>query len=649
MDTTATLSGDLDIPADIAATLVNPAAYADHRLHDSYRWLRAHNPLGVARPEQYDPFWVVTKHAHIQAISRQNELFHNADRPTTLTTRAVEERVRKITGGPNLVRSLVQMDAPDHPKYRALTQGWFMPANLGKFEARVREIARATVQRMLDKGGRCDFVADVALGYPLHVIMEILGVPEQDEPRMLKLTQEYNTLFQQGLAASQQNRWAEALAAFEQAQARRATDEVRQQIEKTRAQAEKARAATALLAEARAAFAQGDFPKTATLAQQGTKDFDGTNEAKEFASLRQEAEGKLAAIRAKRAEELERQGDEAQKKGDLRGAQTAWQAANQLSGSPGLQNKLAAVAGQLTRYTDSVAAGKQLLQDARTAKDKAKCAEAIRRFEEARAVWLTAEANRLLAEAKSALADSQARADMAAAGTGKTVSQSPTAAAAAEITLRQTSSAQTPVPTADGFLSLFNGRDLGGWVPVKTTGWWSDTHQPAAGGWVAQQGELVCNTSEFVWLKSERAYGNFVLQLEFKLPRDGHSGVYVRCPDKGRLSLAGMEIQIIDENFAPRLGLTRSRAQHNTGAIVGVVGPQRRGTRPTGQWNSMEVSCNGDWVQVTVNGAPASGANMSEEPKLRARPRSGCIGLANWRGDANGCAFRNIRIRELAQ
>jgi cytochrome P450 len=190
MDRTATSSSNLDIPADIAATLVNPAAYADHRIHDSYRWLRANNPLGVARPEKFDPFWVVTKHAHIQAVSRQNELFRNADRPTTLTNRAVEERVRKITGGPNLVRSLVQMDAPDHPKYRALTQGWFMPANLGKFEARVREIARATVQRMLDKGGACDFVEDVALGYPLHVIMEILGVPEKDEPRMLKLTQE---------------------------------------------------------------------------------------------------------------------------------------------------------------------------------------------------------------------------------------------------------------------------------------------------------------------------------------------------------------------------------------------------------------------------------------------------------------------------
>jgi len=190
MNMTAASSPGVDIPAEIAATLVTSAAYSDHRIHDCYRWLRANNPLGIARPEKFAPFWVVTRHADILAVSRQNELFHNADRPTTLTPVAVEERVRKITGGPNLVRSLVQMDAPDHPKYRALTQGWFMPANLGKFEPRIREIARATVARMVEKGGQCDFVADVALGYPLHVIMEILGVPEKDEPRMLRLTQE---------------------------------------------------------------------------------------------------------------------------------------------------------------------------------------------------------------------------------------------------------------------------------------------------------------------------------------------------------------------------------------------------------------------------------------------------------------------------
>jgi cytochrome P450 len=178
------------IPHDIAATLVDPSAYADRRIHDAYRWLRANNPLGRAQPEGFDPFWVVTRHADILAISRQNDLFHNVDRATTLTNKAVLERVYKITGQPNLVRSLVQMDAPDHPKYRALTQGWFMPANLARFEPRIRAIARATVDRMAARGGACDFVDDVALGYPLHVIMEILGVPEVDEPRMLKLTQE---------------------------------------------------------------------------------------------------------------------------------------------------------------------------------------------------------------------------------------------------------------------------------------------------------------------------------------------------------------------------------------------------------------------------------------------------------------------------
>src|SRR6202051_5270831 len=161
MGATMTLSNDADLPADIAATLVNPAAYANHRIQDAYRWLRANNPLGIARPEGFDPFWVVTKHAHIQAVSRQNELFHNADRPTTLTMKAVEARTRKITGTPNLVRSLVQMDAPDHPKYRALTPSWFMPVNLGKFEERVRAIARGAVDRMMAHGRRCDFVADV--------------------------------------------------------------------------------------------------------------------------------------------------------------------------------------------------------------------------------------------------------------------------------------------------------------------------------------------------------------------------------------------------------------------------------------------------------------------------------------------------------
>ena len=184
-------SSEINIPADVAETLVDPMAFADGRVFDSYAWLRANRPLAVAQPEGFDPFWVVTRHADILEISRQNDLFHSGDRPTTIVGKEGEARVRQMTGGsPHLVRSLVQMDAPDHPKYRALTQAWFMPPNIKKLEDRIREIARESVKRMAETGGKCDFVKEVALHYPLHVIMEILGVPVADEPRMLMLTQE---------------------------------------------------------------------------------------------------------------------------------------------------------------------------------------------------------------------------------------------------------------------------------------------------------------------------------------------------------------------------------------------------------------------------------------------------------------------------
>lgn len=187
---TAADKRDVAIPHETAATLVDPACYADHRIHEAYRWLRANNPLGRAQPEGFDPFWVVTRHADILAVERQNALFHNADRPVTLVRQEVERRARAATGGASIVRTLVHMDAPDHPRYRALTQGWFMPANIAKFEPRIRDIARATIDRMATLGERCDFAADIVFAYPLRVIMQILGVPEADEPRMLKLTQE---------------------------------------------------------------------------------------------------------------------------------------------------------------------------------------------------------------------------------------------------------------------------------------------------------------------------------------------------------------------------------------------------------------------------------------------------------------------------
>jgi cytochrome P450 len=182
----------MPISQDLANTIVDPRAYADGaRIDAAFAELRRTAPLDVAEPDGCQPFWVVTRFADILEVERQNELFHNGDRPTTFTNIEGERKVREMTGGsPHLVRSLVQMDNPDHFAYRRLTQAWFMPQNLRPLEARIREIARSFVDRMAAHGGRCDFARDVAFLYPLHVIMEVLGVPETDEPRMLKLTQE---------------------------------------------------------------------------------------------------------------------------------------------------------------------------------------------------------------------------------------------------------------------------------------------------------------------------------------------------------------------------------------------------------------------------------------------------------------------------
>ena len=181
---------DVAIPKELAERLVQSATYATGELFDVYRWLRANNPLGVAHVEGFDPFWVVTKHADILEISRNNGLFPSAVRGTTLTTQAGEARARAITGTPHLVRSLVQMDEPDHMKYRLLTQAWFMPANIRKREDDIRVLAKQAVEQFSALPGRCDFVKDVALHYPLRVVMSILGVPEEDFGRMLRLTQE---------------------------------------------------------------------------------------------------------------------------------------------------------------------------------------------------------------------------------------------------------------------------------------------------------------------------------------------------------------------------------------------------------------------------------------------------------------------------
>ncbi|ESZ87442.1 MAG: cytochrome P450 [Blastomonas sp. CACIA14H2] len=180
------------LPPEIAAAIVNPVAYGEwNGIKQKFRWARDNMPVGLVQAEGYMPFWAITRHEDIMTVSKDNARFLNAPKSVVLGPVAVQMLTHMITGGsPHLVRSLVTMDAPEHMDYRKLTQSWFMPKNLAGLEGKIRGIARASVDAMFATGGQCDFVHQVSALYPLHVVMQILGVPHEDEPLMLKLTQE---------------------------------------------------------------------------------------------------------------------------------------------------------------------------------------------------------------------------------------------------------------------------------------------------------------------------------------------------------------------------------------------------------------------------------------------------------------------------
>lgn len=165
-------------------TMANPAA-----MHAVYAKLRAEDPVHWTKPEGYRPFWSVTRHADIVAVEKASDVFVNRLR-TYLSPAAAEEWTQQVAGDSHLFRTLVDLDDPLHMKLRRLTHNWFLPANLRKLEARIREIARAHVDTMAAMGGACDFVNEVAIWYPLRVIMLVLGLPPEDEKMMMRMTQE---------------------------------------------------------------------------------------------------------------------------------------------------------------------------------------------------------------------------------------------------------------------------------------------------------------------------------------------------------------------------------------------------------------------------------------------------------------------------
>jgi cytochrome P450 len=188
---------------EAARVFADPLAYADEaKLHAALRHLRAHAPVSRVDVPGYRPFWAITKHVDVMAIERANTLFTNSPRPVLMTAEADEQQA--AIG----ISTLIHMDDPQHRVVRAIGADWFRPKAMRALKVRVDELAKRFVDNMVESGNQCDFVQEVAVNYPLYVIMSLLGLPESDFPRMLKYTQELfgndDAEFQRGSSKAEQ-------------------------------------------------------------------------------------------------------------------------------------------------------------------------------------------------------------------------------------------------------------------------------------------------------------------------------------------------------------------------------------------------------------------------------------------------------------
>jgi cholest-4-en-3-one 26-monooxygenase len=150
--------------------------------HPEWTWLRQHAPVFWYDRPNVEPFWAITKHADVIEVSKQPEAFVIAPRIAVFTL--------DLPPPPEgTVRHLLNMDPPDHARFRRLASGWFTPRAIRAMDERVARVTR----EILDAAARTsegDFVRDVSARITIAVIAEMLGVPREDWELLFRWTNE---------------------------------------------------------------------------------------------------------------------------------------------------------------------------------------------------------------------------------------------------------------------------------------------------------------------------------------------------------------------------------------------------------------------------------------------------------------------------
>ena len=148
--------------------------------HDEWTWLRRNAPVFWYDRDDVDPFWAITKHADIIELGKQPTIFLNAPRVAVFT---------KDLPPPEQVRHLLNMDPPDHAKYRRVTSSWFTPRAIRSMDAKVAAVTAEVVDAIVETS-EGDFVRDISAKITIAVIAEMLGVPRKDWDLLFRWTNE---------------------------------------------------------------------------------------------------------------------------------------------------------------------------------------------------------------------------------------------------------------------------------------------------------------------------------------------------------------------------------------------------------------------------------------------------------------------------
>lgn len=178
------------VPVDQAGLmLIDAATYTDDAtMHLVAASLRRQDPIHQIENPEYPTVWALARHSDVVEVAKNSEAWPQA-KPHSLRSYAELEALSKIEFPP--LRFLVNMDGAEHREYRTLTASWFRPRTLhNRLDARLADLATQSVDRLEQLGGSCDFAEEIAIPYPMQVILALMGLPPEDYPLMLRLTQQ---------------------------------------------------------------------------------------------------------------------------------------------------------------------------------------------------------------------------------------------------------------------------------------------------------------------------------------------------------------------------------------------------------------------------------------------------------------------------